>query len=213
MGTRRAWGGEKWPSQRAPESLHAIRKPRSFGFTRLKRKRPQGTRGRISLEKKSLLAVDDEGDDEGVNDERLDEDERKKRHRANRGARARIPRDPLACSYRRPALRDRAAKGRQADRDRRREVAPAHAAAGLRGFLGKGEIREKEGQGREAARRDHSLQHVESSFRDRKSILVFMGGGAADVDGGQEREDVRLQQRREDPQRHHRPRNHDRDEA
>src|SRR5271169_6374966 len=34
---------------------------------------------------------------------------------------------------------------------------------------------------------------------------MLVGGGSAQVDGGQEREDVRLQQRREDGQRHHRP--------
>src|ERR1019366_4742907 len=137
MGTRKPWGIEKWPSRRAPESLYAIRKPPSFGFPRPK-KSPGGTRDRISLERKRLLAVDDEGDDEGVNDERLDEDEREKRHRSNRGSRARIPCDPLACRDGRPALRERAAEGRKADRDRRGKVAPAHAAACLRDFLGKG---------------------------------------------------------------------------
>src|ERR1035437_1645944 len=42
---------------------------------------------------------------------------------------------------------------------------------------------------------------------------MFMGGGSAQVDGGEKREDVRLQQRREDAQRHHRPRHDDRNEA
>src|ERR1039457_6722849 len=42
---------------------------------------------------------------------------------------------------------------------------------------------------------------------------VFMGGSSAQVDGGEKREDVRLQQRREDAQRHHRPRHDDRNEA
>src|SRR5512143_4069158 len=42
---------------------------------------------------------------------------------------------------------------------------------------------------------------------------VFVGGRSAQVDGREECEDVRLQQRREDAQRHHRPRHDDRDEA
>src|SRR5664280_2282478 len=42
---------------------------------------------------------------------------------------------------------------------------------------------------------------------------MFMGGGSAQVGGGEKREDVRLQQRREDAQRHHRPRHDVRNEA
>src|SRR5450755_4711608 len=42
---------------------------------------------------------------------------------------------------------------------------------------------------------------------------MLVGGRAAQIDGGQEGEDVGLQERRENAERHHGPRNDDRDEA
>src|SRR5450830_962757 len=121
----------------------------------------------ISLRRKTLLAVDDEGNDEGVDDKGLDEDECQECHRANRAARAGIPRNSFAGRYSGAALRERAAEG--GERDRRGEVAPSGAAAGLHGVLGEGEIREQEGERREGAGREDSLQHVGGSFRFRKN--------------------------------------------
>src|SRR5450830_1879125 len=44
-------------------------------------------------------------------------------------------------------------------------------------------------------------------------LSMLVGGGSAQINGGQEREDVGLQKRREDAQRHHRPRHDDRNET
>src|SRR5664279_1308570 len=50
-------------------------------------------------------------------------------------------------------------------------------------------------------------------FAFEKVDSMLVGGRAAQIDGGQEREDVGLQERREEAERHHGPRNDDRDEA
>src|SRR4051812_24134447 len=57
-----------------------------------------------------------------------------------------------------------------------------------------------------------SAKAITALFEQSRSVLL-VSGGPADVHRGQEREDVRLKQGREDTQGHHRPGNDDRNQA